>query len=731
MPGRAVTLCVIATDRSPHRQTARPSAGRVLAVGSVMPVLVLSGWLLAGLPLLLLGWFRPLPMLVAGGGLAILLCRYGLRRSGGVIPATAGQTAAVLAVAVASGVFNGIFRGEQLLVRRDPGTYAQYAVWLARHGSLPIPKGDFGGPDPALRFDGMGFYATDDGILPQFMAGSPMVHAIGDWVAGIPGLLLVPPVLGALAVLTFAGTVARLAGPRWSPPAALAFAVGLPVLYTSRTTFSEIPSLILIFGGLSLWADAWRRTRSGRTPEDRARSARPPAARTGAGTSAALAGLAFGLSLLVRIDGLRDVLPVLPFAGLLIALHRISRTRAGTTPAGEAGRLGVPLLGGLATGTLWGFTACYTLARPYAEYLSGSLNPLLGICAAVVVLTAAGTAVAPRLAAARLSRAGPFSGRVRRWTRRLPYAAAGLVVLVVAVLAVRPLVQTVRRVPDSPEDALTAEFIEKAQEANGLPLDRTRLYYEDSLHWLFWYVGIPVVVLATLAAAVLVHRLARGRELGLLLPLAIIGWTTLTTLWRPGITPDHPWASRRLVPVVIPGLILLAAWGLRWLRARAERSGRRRAGPLTAAAGAVLLVVPAAVTSIGTAFTPVNRGEAAAAAGLCAAIPRNASVLFVERVTGDRFGQLVRGVCGVPAARVAFPPGTSLPLYADVTRLIGRVRATGRVPVLLAAQADQLERYGTASPVVALRTRQDERSLVDPPDGTWSLGIDVWMTVPR
>ncbi len=727
--GQAVTLGVIATDRSPHRQTARPSAGHVLAVGSAVPVLVLSGWLLAGLPLLLLGWFRPLPMLVAGGGLAVLLCRYGLRwyglrQSGETISATAGQTAAVLAIAVASGVFNGIFRGEQLLVRRDPGTYAEYAIWLARHGSLPIPRGDFGGPDPALRFDGMGFYDTDDGILPQFMAGSPMVHAIGDWVAGIPGLLLVPPVLGALAVLTFAGAVARLVGARWAPLAALAFAVSLPVLYTSRTTFSEIPSLILIFGGLSLWADAWRRARSDQTPPAQTRTDQTRSAQV----SAALAGLAFGLSLLVRIDGLRDVLPVLPFAGLLIALHRISRTRAGGAPlpAGVAGRLGVPLLGGLAVGALWGLTACYALARPYAEYLSGSLNPLLGICAAVLVLTAAGTALAPRLAAARLSRGGPAGWPVRR----LPGVAAGLVVLVMAALAVRPWVQTVRRVPDSPEDALTAEFIEKTQEASRLPLDRTRLYYEDSLHWLFWYVGIPVVVLATLAAAVLVHRLARGRELGLLLPLAIIGWTTLTTLWRPGITPDHPWASRRLVPVVIPGLILLAVWGLRWLRARAGDSGRRRTGPLVAA-GAVLLVVPAAVTSIGTAFSPVNRGEAAAAADLCAALPRNASVLFVERVTGDRFGQLVRGVCGVPAARVAFPPGTSLPLYADVARLIGEVRAAGRVPVLLAAQADQLEPYGTASPVVALRTRQDERSLVDPPDGTWSLNIDVWMTVPR
>ena len=38
--------------------------------------------------------------------------------------------------------------------------------------------------------------------------------------------------------------------------------------------------------------------------------------------------------------------------------------------------------------------------------------------------------------------------------------------------------------------------------------------------------------------------------------------------------PDQPWASRRLVPVVLPGLILCAMWAAAWLpgwRASAAR----------------------------------------------------------------------------------------------------------------------------------------------------------------
>ncbi|WP_244312915.1 hypothetical protein [Microbispora hainanensis] len=708
----------------PRGRTRLPSeqeaAGRTLAAASVVPALALSGWLLAGLPLLLLGWFRPLPMALLGGATALLLCVCGLRRlPGTAAPPHRWATAATFAVALGSGVFNGLLHGEQLIVRRDPSTYAQYAVWLARHGSLPIPVGDFGGPDPALRFDSMGVYMTGDGIVPQFMAGPPMTYAIGHWLGGVPGLLLVPPVLGALAVLTVAGTAARLVGTRWAPLAALVFAISLPILYTSRTTFSEIPSLILLFGGMNLLLDA---------------RARLGAALPGAGfPSAALAGLSFGLALLVRIDGLRDVLPVLAFAGMLVALRRIPRER----PFPE-GRLGVPLLIGLVVGGAWGFTGGYVLARPYLEYLSGSLVPLLAICAVVVVLTAAGTALAPWIAvrARRLPKAG--------W---LPNVAAALVVLVMAGFAVRPWAQTVRRYAVTPEDRLTADFIEKTQIANGLAKDSSRLYYEHSLDWVFWYVGIPAVVLATLAAAVLVRRLMRGgltnaAEFGWLLPLAVIGWTTVTTLWRPAITPDHPFASRRLVPVVIPGLVLLAVWGLRrltgWLSERLpERLARTRwfaAGParsrVAVAAGALLLVVPPAITSIGTAFTPVNRGEAAAVAGLCRAIPANASVLIVERVTGDRLTQVVRGQCGLPAARVVFPQKSDVPLQADVLRLAEAVRRTGRVPVLLAAEPEQLMAYGPATRVMSLHTRQDERSLVDPPNGTWSLTINVWMTIP-
>ncbi|MBF8194295.1 hypothetical protein ITP53_53280, partial [Nonomuraea sp. K274] len=417
-------------------------------------------------------------------------------------------------------------------------------------------------------------------------------------------------------------------------------------------------------------------------------------------------GVVLGLAVLVRVDGLRDVLPVLAFAGSLIAMRRFARPQ---------GALGVPLLAGLVAGAGLGMLAAYLLARPYLVYLSSSVRPLLLICAGVLALILVGTAAARLLARIRLP----------KWA---PGAGAGLVVLLMAGLYARPWLQTVTRVPTNDGDLRTKLMIAQIQEANGLPIDGTRLYFENSLHWVVWYLGVPVVVLATVAAAMLVRRLLHdGTPFEWLLPLAVVGWTTVTTLIRPEITPDHPWAARRLVPIVIPGLILLAAYGLARLRDLVARRGPRvRRWGMVAAV--LLVLAPPVVTSIGTAFTPVERGEAAAVEAMCARIPRDASVLIVERVTGDRFTQVVRGMCDRPAALVE-RYGLETAPEDEVRRQAERVRAAGRVPVVLAAESDQVSPYGRPAQIMGLVTRQDERSLVDAPNGTWSLRINVWMAM--
>ncbi|RAY14498.1 hypothetical protein DPM19_14715 [Actinomadura craniellae] len=668
------------------------NAGRLLARLTAAPALLVVAWLAVSLPLLMIGAFSLGPVLVLFVPVAVLVLRALPRRLGDE-PVSWWSTGGVIAVALGFLALELAMVSQQIIVRRDPASYVQYALWLADHGSLPIPQDHaaFGGDDPALRFNSPAFYQVGTAVVPQFMPGLPLVLALGSWVGGPYALLAMGPLLGACGVLAFGGLTARLVGPRWAPLGALALALTLPMQWLARSTYSEAVAMVLLFGGLALVHDAGR------------------AGRRDGRVQAFLGGLTLGLIVLVRIDGIRDVLPVVVFAGLLLGLRRT---------------LGPPLAAGLVLGAGTGIGAGYALSRPYLDHLSGSLHPLL-LLAAVVV---AGTAVLTAVLRTGFGRHafGELGDRVAGG--RLPDLAAMGTVLVMIGFALRPFLETVRRVPHSPDDRLNAEFIEYLQGLTGLPVDGTRQYSEDSLYWLAWYVGVPGLLAATFGAALLGRRLLRGRSTEWALPFAVFGWTTVTTLLRPGITPDHPWASRRLLSIVIPGMLLFAIWATAWALPRLRRlgAGRRPGGRPRLAAGlaVLLLLVPIAVSSALLTFARTEQGEVAAVRGLCREIGPGRSVVIVERVTADRFLQVVRSMCGLPAARA---DGAS---RGDVRRVIAAVHRAGRRPALLGAEAADVAPYGPPHRAIRLRTRQDEKTLVTPPNATWSLSIDVWLTHP-
>lgn len=667
------------------------SAGRVLARAGVVPALLIAAWLAASLPLLLAGAFRPGPAVALFAATAAAALWLALRvppAEDDTRPVTWRAAGGVFAVGAVFLVFQVVMASEQIIVRRDPASYVQFATWLSEHGSLPIPqmRWAFGGGDPALTYDSPAFYQRGGVIVPQFMAGLPMLLALGGWIAGTHGMLLMAPLLGACAVVSFGGLTARLVGPNWAPLGALALASTLPMLWVSRSTYSELPALVLLLGGLALVHDAQRRQ---------------------VRTQAFLAGLAFGLIVLVRIDALRDVLPVVVFAGLLMGLGR---------------RTGWPLGLGLLIGAGAGLVEGFVLSRPYLEYLHASLNPLLYIAAALVVATLL-MAVALRWDATgrRLRGLGAAVAR-----GRLPDVAAALTVLVVAAFAVRPLLQTVRREPRTADDRLNADFIAQVQRINHLPIDGTRQYSELSYHWVVWYIGVPAALLAALGAALLVRRLLRGRSPEWALPFAVVAWTTVTTLLRPAITPDHPWASRRLIAVVIPGMLLLALWAAAWAPRRIRRAGHgTRAVRAAAAGGAVLIVAPIMIMSAAYAAVRTEQGEVAAVRGMCDRLGPGRSVVIVERATADRFSQVVRGMCGLPAARTVPDAGAG-----DVRRIVRRIYDAGRRPAILGGAASDVAPYGRPVRVLHLRTRQDQRTLTKAPTGTWSMSVDVWMAEP-
>lgn len=663
--------------------TGQPATSRPMLLQlTAVPTLLAFSFLVAGFPLLMLGWFRPLPVFslwaVATVAVVFIWWRFGGTREQRPEPGSpAGKrtgwwtTAALAVIAVAFGVFQALYHGQMLIVTRDPASYMQFAIWIQQHGSLPITPdwSAFGGQGtgPAdLTVDSSAFYQVGNVVWPQFMAGMPMAMSAGYWIAGgINGASLVAPLLGALAVFTFGGLVARLVGPRWAPLGALLVALSLPMMYTSRDTFSEPLSEILFLGGLCLLIDALRA---------RERSAQR--------VLAALAGLCLGLVFLVRLDGPSDILLLIPYCGFLWLLRRPQA---------------VPLAIGTVAGLVPGVVDSLVLTHPYVFVTNiSATKPLAEVVAGLTVLTLLAVG------------AGAVLRRRRGWPRMpgwLPNAAAPLPLVVIALFAVRPYVQT-------DESALS-----------DAPL---------SLHWIYWYAGGPVIVMAAIGAGLLLRRLLRGQDQDWLAPFLVLAWSMTEFLYRPSISFDQPFGSRRIVPAVLPGFFLFATWLLAW----AVRRARERAWSLwakrlalggLAVAGALAMAVPVALTTFdsdGWATTKLYQGNAAAIYGVCARLPRDPAVLIVEKKQIRYLDETLRGMCNVPVAGVIH--GTSL---KDVDSIMNRVRQTGRQPVLIASNKNLLTSYrnGTLTEVMALSARGDAWAYDRPPTGSDSMGWFLWM----
>jgi hypothetical protein len=709
-----------------------------------------------------------------------------------------------------------LFNSESVIVLRDPGAYLQTGYWIAQHGSLPIPQSlaAFGGAHAGLTFASTGFSAHGTSVVPGLMSGLPLLLAGAFWAHGTPAAAAMGPILGGLAVLAFGGLVGRLAGPQWSPAGALVLACTLPEQYTSRASFSETAAQVLVFGGLSLVVDALTLARArseagssaaappgaGQPPPGAGPpppvtgpwhlkvgppssdagppspdagpastvvgpasadagpastvvgppSPLPPATRPPSSTGGwrrwfrallpgrgrspewalmALGGLALGLTSLVRFDGLLDVLPAIPFAGILI-VRRDKNV--------------IPFCAGLGIGAAYGLADGYLLARPFVNSLQ-PMPELIGLIAAwLLAMTVAGV---------ELLRLPGFRGGLRpvlarRPVRWLPDLCAILAVAAIIGLAIRPYLQTVR----GPATGGTAAFVASLQRLEHLPVAPGRLYAEDTLYWVIWYVGVPAVLLGGFGLALLVRRCVRalfawrdpsGATRVWALPLAVICCGSAAVLWQPETVPDQPWASRRLVPLVLPGLILCATWASAWLRGCGRaRGASKTAASVVAAFCVAALLVPTLATTLGLsanhrgksealgvsaeglAFKRTGPGQVGAVARMCGLLGPSASVVIVAPLVAQQFTQTIRGMCGVPTASMAGQPA------GTVQSVLASIEHAGRRPVLLGVRPSQLYAYGGGSPVrvLDLSTSQDPHTLTQPPSTLSPADYVIWMS---
>lgn len=659
-------------------------AGRVLSVASVLPALLATSWVVAAFPLAALGQFRPVlvvPLAVLVAAVLVPLGLSLLRRSSVTMRGPWWSVAATGVIAVGFTVFAALSHSEHVIPRRDAGSYAQIGYWLAHHTGTVyhVPLAAFGSSPGTLGFASPAFYQHGASVVPQFMTGWPTLLAGADWVGGWTGLLLLPTLVGGCAILAVGGLAARLVGPAWAPLAALLTAGAWPVLRASQETLSEPIALLTLAASTCLLVDLVlaRNATDLRGPINRHCFA---------------LGLLLTAGELVRVDFGVDFAFVLPVLGWLWLTRRPGV---------------LPFLAGSVLGGALGVLDGAFVTRTYIKVNWSSVRLMLLLLVLMSVAVVVGVLL--------VRRHGRRSPRELGWWHRVPAVGAVVVALVAIGLFVRPYVL----IDHSTTDPGVRSYVEFMQRSLGLAVDGSRGYAEQSLRWVSWYLGWSAVLAAGIAAVYLTYRVLRGRDLRWLPVLLIYLCPTVLVLLRPGITPDHPWADRRLVVEVLPCVALLATWTT---AAIARWAKRQRLVHWVL----VPIVVASFVVPMGIALTPVavqrtEQGEPAAVSRVCGALGPKDTVLLIDQ----QWMPVIRAQCGLPVAQLMHPSP------ASVAQVAASVRAAGRIPVIAGSQLDSPDPLSLATYVrITLHSREDDRQLVRRPDSTVPLNLQFWAARP-
>ncbi len=585
----------------------------------------------------------------------------------------------LLAILLAVGFagFNARFSAQNLIISRDPGTYAVTSQWLVNHSSTDVDTqfrlfGD--SPQIQSSSSGIGRRPELGHVYPQGSHGLPAVLSVAGSLFGSRVMYAFNCVLGGLALLAVYGFGRQVVGRFGALVGAGLLGTTLPQIYFSRDTYTEPLSQLLVFGGLALLLSA----------------------RRGRPLDWGIAGLVLAGGCLVRIDAFLVLSAGLLSAGLWLALARRGQRR--TTGIDTAA-----LLVGGAVPAVLGYLDLKHFAAGYLHTLEDQFHLIMKLT--VVSTVGAVVLVAVAWATPLLARLADLRPVMRA---RLGLAAGGLLVLGMVVLALRPLFMTSHGIVGPGQMAL----ITRLQREEGRTVDAGRSYAESTISWMTWYLGTLAVVLGVLGLAVLVARSVRRGDPMLVPFFLVLGITGLNYLVNPSITPDQLWAIRRYVPTVLPGLALASMVVVVPLLARlASRS--RPAAVVAGAAVVGVLIGPVVQGDRPLLQVREGEGQLNEIRAVCEVLPDDAAVLVLGSLA-SRLPMTVRTFCDVPAVWTTSPTASSA---ADLGAMARRLATTGHQLYVVGGGdiVGAVVSVAPASPLVSLSVRVWETTLTRPP----------------
>jgi hypothetical protein len=663
------------------RPTVQPASARagVLAAVTSAPerlLLALLWFSYVAAAAYVTGLFRPVIVLPAALIVIALTWRfYSGRHSRAPDGAARGWVPAVgslLAMAVAGTWFllNLPYLSERVLVNRDPDVYTLAALWMLDHTSPPIPVHLFSRGSP-------GFGLADSTLHPQGYHLVSGISASVGWLFGEEAVFWGNLACGAAALLALYVLGTRVLGPLWALVPVLGLAGSLPMLEFSRALYSEPLAMTFTFLGTTLLWGAWKRDRV---------------------AEYLLAGAAFGGVALARIDG------TLPLMGVLVGLTVAAFLHPGRNESRRRWAAPLVLLGTL-PGVLLGLADGLLNSGSYVSDLRGQVQLLAAGLAVSAIISLVGALLPIRT---------DWLAGIGRGLRLAATAGAVLTAVAFLVLLSRPWWYVA---PATINNGL----ISGTQQREGLPIDGTRTYAEESFQWISWYYGWPVVLVGLAGLLVWLIVGARGKQTQLLWLSALFLPSAVLYLTTPNITPDQIWAMRRFLPVVIPGMLLATAWVARTLVDRGlARSGPRRVGGVLVAAALVLSAVAWPLTSVHHLWGEKNNaGALAGIRAVCDAIDDRPTIVAGR----GNYLATILVLCDVPAVSIPEP----------TNQLLAEAREGLGGEVFLVTHAPSTVQWNGDPPTPLTWTQKVwERSLVGPPDEVLDnpLGVALGLVQP-
>ncbi|MDP8971591.1 MAG: glycosyltransferase family 39 protein [Actinomycetota bacterium] len=548
--------------------------------------------------LALLGRFET-PFILGALGVCSAVAAFCCRKRDGLL-ARPGRWDLVALVLVAVALALYAHPAEYVLKDRDPGVYTVAAAKLARTGELltrdplvgavaSFHEFEYGAKHPGF------FVHGTDLLVPQFFPGPFAWLGLGSLVGGTWGELYVVPLFGALSV-GMAFVLGRELFGRW---AGLVGAALLAVSYTqvwwSRYPSSEVMTQFFILAGL--WSAA-RFVRVG-----------------GAGTGV-LAGALLGGAMMIRVDAF--------LAALVVPALILHDFLLGRSPRRWAS-VCAPLL--LAGGALLLYVG--TLGERYLDLIQDLHVPESFLWLSPYLLGGASLIV---LSAVLVLRRSSWSGGYERLL-----ALRGRRVALLAALVLLGGALWVYFVLPEPWEGLPEYWGGDAG-----PMAEFHAYDRQVAVRMVWFLTPVVAVLGMAGCVLTAHRLSSARALFL---GAVLAFGVLYVA-LPNVAPDLPWATRRFVPLVFPGLCLLAGYAIVEAGRVLGRAWDERAGTACAAA----LALSALVWSVYVAWPVYGVRELAGAVEgverLEEAVP-DSQVVYVE-LPGDDYAATLDYLYGRP-----------------------------------------------------------------------------------